>query len=257
MSKNKKEFQIKSTQYPSPFEGDLLKLWRSDIKKINSRWRRMYSDYVFIKQVVDGVFENPDSDGSYLDLFYLSEMYFTNSLCIEIRNTVDSRSEVISIKGILESMYVHNEFFTLERSVEVTGKEKYLDKEYMIDWRMFTEKNNEDFISKRKLLGKITELIDITSPVIKYTNKNLTHFSRKNQSKKVTACYTQIWDAANYILKLLKELDFILNFTEENYLEVPQYDKFGHLYVPFWKEEYKPKNYFDEQEKFVHWTDKK
>ncbi len=55
--------------------------------------------------------ETHESSDISFGFFELSQRYFINSLCLAIRNSVDSRSEVISVKGILESMYVHNEFF--------------------------------------------------------------------------------------------------------------------------------------------------
>ena len=189
--------------------------------------------------------ETHESSDISFGFFELSQRYFINSLCLAIRNSVDSRPEIISVKDILESMYVHNEFFTRDRSIEVTGNDELWLEKHMVDWRKYTDSENESYISKRIILGKIAELNRITEPVIKYTDKNITHFSRKKQSQEEEATFKNVWDASNYIL----------NYYGRPYEAIPPYGYHEHLYIPWWKEDYKPK-WPDEnwgKEKFEQW----
>ncbi len=148
-----------------------------------------------------------------------------------------------------------SEFFTRDRSIEVEGSDELWMEKHMVDRKKYTDSENESYISKRIMLGKIAELNRITEPVIKYTDKNITHFSRKKQPQEEKATFKNIWDASNYILNLLRELHSILNYYGQSYEAVPPYGYHEHLYIPWWKEDYKPKWPEENggEEKFEQW----
>jgi len=250
-----KKFSIRSTQYSSPFSNDILKMWRDDIEKINKHWIMLFTDYVFLKDVMKGITKShEESKGLKFGFLDMTEKYYVISLCIAIRNTIDNREEVRSLKGILDSMYVHNEFFTFERALEVVPDDNYLKNEYKGIWNKFTEPKNREFISQKLILGIIEELIEITKPIITYSNRYLTHVARDDKLLGNPITYKDMWDAAQFILDLLKELVVLLNNHGQAFsaIQIPGF--YEHLYTNWWSKEIDTEHKFSHEEKFTHWN---
>lgn len=234
-------FHIATAQYPSPFKEDIVSHWRQDINKIYDAWVRLYTDHRFFKYVWAGLKESHSQEElKRWDFFHTAYRYFVNSLCLEIRKACDADKDSISLISILRSMYVHNDFFTIERGLESIGVEKdtgFWREEYLKVWTKFSGAEQADIISQKLILGRIEALLEVTLPVRSYVNKQLAHSGRKDPPKVI---YKQLWASANAIRELLRELNSLLNFKIMMMEAVAQYDRFGHLSKTWWQSDYNP-----------------
>lgn len=243
-----KNLIIRSTQYPNPLESDLINLWQQDIESIYNLWVQVFTDNKFYLDVIEGIEKThgPDKDKFYF--VFTSYHYFIQYICLEIRRTADVDSRTISIMGILSSMYVHNQLFPLERGLKNLNSQDndYLKNEYVDLWKEFADEKN-NYLSQKKILELINDLISVVDPVKIYVDKKLAH---NEKDANVNLTYQQLWDSANYILRLIDKLKLLLNFSSGSFDAIPQYDKYNHLYKAFWNDNFKPNR--DEEERFRH-----
>lgn len=243
-----KNFIITSSHYPNPQYHDLVKYWRDDIEKIYQLWISVYTDNKFYQDVLRGIQHSHKEEISDFHLVHTSYNYFIKFICVEIRRSVDADRRTISLLGILNSMYVHNQLLTIEKGMEAINKPEY---DYFIDqykgiWRDFGD-SSLNCLDKKKIIKRISQLKKATKPVKDFVDKGVVHFEREGKQE---LTYKQIWDSANHIKELIDDLKLLLDFSAGSYDSIPQFDLYGHLYKPFWSADYLPER--DEVEKFKH-----
>jgi hypothetical protein len=242
-----KNFRVATDHYPSPYKVNIIDLWSADINKIYTDWIYLYTDHIFFSNVAKGIkSSNTLKKNKPYDFFYMAYKYYINSLCLAIRSAVDPDPQSVSLLIVLSSMYIHNEFLTLEHGKKIVPEG--FEDNYEMVWNKFTEEGNRQFISKKILFNKIEKLIKVTNPVKKYANKNLAHRNREGTKKQSTK-YSDIWNSANFIISLLADIDLLLTFSSQS-LYALKSNRYSHLYGAWFNEDFRPEE--PEVEKFEH-----
>lgn len=240
-----KILKIQSNHYPSPTDDDIFTHWKKDINSIYKEWTYLYSDYIYFRNVAKGI-----DDTSNHDFFYIAYRYYSQSLCLAVRKSVDQNQKSISLIIILSSMYIHNEMFTKSKSFLGNNIKEHYENMFKVKWNSFTEETNRKYISKSIIHSKTEQLISLVNPIKMLTNTSIAHSSKKKIPEQIVAKYNDLWKAANFIIGLLKDLNLLLNISSPSLDKSHRFYSYTDFNNPQFSEKHEPATL--ESEKFEH-----
>jgi hypothetical protein len=221
---------------------DQIKKWKEWLQIIGQEIGSLLMAKTIHEYLWTNVVDNNDELKKKHDLFFdwLKTNYATR-ITIEIRRLTDRRTDVISLRSLLEDIYSKPDIISREWFVAQYSDEFPFERDIPNhDYNRFADSSRDQYLSTSKIENDIRLLEDQTEKIVRFANKFIAHHDRK-QGQHTIPTYEEAYSVIKQIDDLYCKYYLLLNQGGMTSREpVIQYDWWDVFTVP-WLKTYKEK----------------